>query len=454
MTDGSRSGRRVAEALEAVRSVAGRGAGPGDGRAERTAVAALADAGLLGARRPRGARRRGARPDEVGVLLRETGARAVHLPGLGDAVLRRPDARRRPAPRSSSRRLLPGVATGEALLTPGAPRGRPAGHRRPRHDVRRRHGHRPQDRRHLRRPGGPAAGHRRARRPAGRGAGRPVSDPGVTLLRVRLQRPDHHAHGRPRRRRGRAARRRRRADADRALRSPACASPPPACVAGARDLTADYIKGRTQFGRSLAEFQAVAMQIADVYIASRTLDLAAENAAWRIGQGLDVSRRPRGGGVLGLPRGAAGAAHLPPPARRHGRRRHLPAAPLLLAGSPTSRTRSTSAPRRVPVEDPTTKNLELTAEPAGAQGRAARRTSPASPDRQRAPRRWALRPARRGLPARGPADGRGRLDGRRLAEGVRRPRARRDRADDLRQRGAVRRRAPARRSRCRPSGRR
>ncbi|MBZ5738811.1 acyl-CoA dehydrogenase [Nocardioides sp. GBK3QG-3] len=60
-------------------------------------------------------------------------------------------------------------------------------------------------------------------------------------------------------------------------------------VAGARDLTATYIKGRTQFGRSLAEFQAVAMQIADVYIASRTLDLAARNAAWRIAEGLDVA---------------------------------------------------------------------------------------------------------------------------------------------------------------------
>ena len=31
------------------------------------------------------------------------------------------------------------------------------------------------------------------------------------------------------------------------------------------------------------------MQIADVYIASRTLDLAAANAAWRIGAGLDVA---------------------------------------------------------------------------------------------------------------------------------------------------------------------
>ena len=62
-----------------------------------------------------------------------------------------------------------------------------------------------------------------------------------------------------------------------------------AVLAGARDLTADYIKSRTQFGRSLAEFQAVAMQIADVYIASRTVDLAAANALWRVGNGLEAA---------------------------------------------------------------------------------------------------------------------------------------------------------------------
>src|SRR3712207_8369616 len=45
----------------------------------------------------------------------------------------------------------------------------------------------------------------------------------------------------------------------------------------------------TLFRSSLAEFQAVAMQIADVYIASRTLDLAAENAGWRVTHGLDAS---------------------------------------------------------------------------------------------------------------------------------------------------------------------
>ncbi|WP_372728321.1 acyl-CoA dehydrogenase [Nocardioides sp.] len=60
-------------------------------------------------------------------------------------------------------------------------------------------------------------------------------------------------------------------------------------LAGARDLTAAYIKGREQFGRVLAQFQAVAVQAADVYIASRTVALAAQNAAWRISAGLDVA---------------------------------------------------------------------------------------------------------------------------------------------------------------------
>lgn len=60
-------------------------------------------------------------------------------------------------------------------------------------------------------------------------------------------------------------------------------------LAGARDLTADYVKGRQQFGRSLAEFQAVSLQMADVYVASRTLDLAADNAVWRVAEGLPAT---------------------------------------------------------------------------------------------------------------------------------------------------------------------
>ncbi|MET9339650.1 acyl-CoA dehydrogenase family protein [Nonomuraea sp. NPDC003804] len=51
-------------------------------------------------------------------------------------------------------------------------------------------------------------------------------------------------------------------------------------LAGALRLTTDHIKNRRQFGRPLAEFQAVTMQIADVYIASRALDVAMWSAAW------------------------------------------------------------------------------------------------------------------------------------------------------------------------------
>ena len=57
-------------------------------------------------------------------------------------------------------------------------------------------------------------------------------------------------------------------------------------VAGARDLTAAYVAEREQFGKVLAEFQAVAQQMADVYISSRTISLAATSAAWRLSEGL------------------------------------------------------------------------------------------------------------------------------------------------------------------------
>jgi alkylation response protein AidB-like acyl-CoA dehydrogenase len=57
-------------------------------------------------------------------------------------------------------------------------------------------------------------------------------------------------------------------------------------VAGALELTADYVKARRQFGRALAEFQAVAQQVADVYIDSRLLTLAADNAVRRVDRGL------------------------------------------------------------------------------------------------------------------------------------------------------------------------
>jgi alkylation response protein AidB-like acyl-CoA dehydrogenase len=60
-------------------------------------------------------------------------------------------------------------------------------------------------------------------------------------------------------------------------------------LAGALDLTAGYIASREQFGKPLATFQAVAQQIADVYVASRTLHLAALSACWRLSVGLEAA---------------------------------------------------------------------------------------------------------------------------------------------------------------------
>jgi alkylation response protein AidB-like acyl-CoA dehydrogenase len=60
-------------------------------------------------------------------------------------------------------------------------------------------------------------------------------------------------------------------------------------LAGALDLTARYIASREQFGKPLATFQAVAQQIADVDIVSRTLHLAALSACWRLAAGLDAT---------------------------------------------------------------------------------------------------------------------------------------------------------------------
>ena len=60
-------------------------------------------------------------------------------------------------------------------------------------------------------------------------------------------------------------------------------------VAGAVRLTADYVSNRHQFGRPLATFQTVAAQLAEVYIVSRTLDLASTSAVWRLAQGRDAT---------------------------------------------------------------------------------------------------------------------------------------------------------------------
>jgi alkylation response protein AidB-like acyl-CoA dehydrogenase len=58
-------------------------------------------------------------------------------------------------------------------------------------------------------------------------------------------------------------------------------------LAGALELTSEHVRTREQFGKPLATFQAVSQQIADVYVAARTLHLAAWSAIWRLSIGRD-----------------------------------------------------------------------------------------------------------------------------------------------------------------------
>ena len=52
-------------------------------------------------------------------------------------------------------------------------------------------------------------------------------------------------------------------------------------AAGAAELTATHLANRHQFGKPLATFQAVAGEIADVYVTARTLHVAAVSAVWQ-----------------------------------------------------------------------------------------------------------------------------------------------------------------------------
>ncbi|HWU31737.1 MAG TPA: acyl-CoA dehydrogenase, partial [Marmoricola sp.] len=56
-------------------------------------------------------------------------------------------------------------------------------------------------------------------------------------------------------------------------------------LAGALELTAGYIKEREQFGRQLAQFQAVAQQIADVFIEARMVSVLADELVRRVAAG-------------------------------------------------------------------------------------------------------------------------------------------------------------------------
>jgi alkylation response protein AidB-like acyl-CoA dehydrogenase len=62
-----------------------------------------------------------------------------------------------------------------------------------------------------------------------------------------------------------------------------------AAISGALDaamrLTTEHVRTRRQFDRVLAEFQAVTMQVGDVYIAKRALEVALWAAVWRLEEG-------------------------------------------------------------------------------------------------------------------------------------------------------------------------
>ncbi|WP_395695553.1 acyl-CoA dehydrogenase [Nocardioides sp.] len=350
---------QTAEAAEAVRSVVRevleRSGGPD---ADQDATwAALADAGLLALPVPEAHGGEGLGLPEVAVLLHETGLRAQQLPvweTLCCGVLTLAAA----GSAEQQGALLPGVATGDVLLSPALREVGAGLTDRPATAY--------ADGRITGRKIGVTCADRAARLLVTASAdGQPVvalvdpAGPGVELLEsmsslgpvqhtVVLDAAPAELLPGP--------------DAARVLHELAVAGhclTAAGLVAGARDLTAAYIKGREQFGRALAEFQAVAMQIADVYITSRTVDLAAQNAAWRIAAGLDVTDD--------LAVASYWICHEAPPAMRTCH--HLHGGMGVDITYPMSRYFSwvtdivhalDGRAEEVAIEDPTTKNLELT----------------------------------------------------------------------------------------------
>ena len=61
--------------------------------------------------------------------------------------------------------------------------------------------------------------------------------------------------------------------------------------ATALELTSEYTKGREQFGRPIASFQAVSQRAADTYIDAEAVRLTAWQAAWRLDTGLPASQQ-------------------------------------------------------------------------------------------------------------------------------------------------------------------
>ncbi len=73
-------------------------------------------------------------------------------------------------------------------------------------------------------------------------------------------------------------------------------------VAGALRLTADYVATREQFGKPLSTFQTVAAQLAEVYIASRTLTFVATSVVVAIVGGAATPMTTSTFSAIGWPR--------------------------------------------------------------------------------------------------------------------------------------------------------
>lgn len=307
VTDGYASDAEAAEQAQAVREVVGEvlaraGLDSADPHAPapdwRRTWAALAEAGLLALPVPAEHGGEGLGLSEVAVLLRETGARAAYLPAWETLACGVLTLAAHGTPEQAAA-WLPGVATGEVLLAPAlheagrtlldepgttydAERGTLTGRKTvvgyadsaARLLVTARTG----DRTVVALVDPTASGVELRGAPTSRGLTSGLDTFTVVLdgAAAELVGGDPVAAG----------------SAAATLRDVALAglaATAAGVLAGARDLTAAYVKGREQFGRALAQFQAVAMQVADVHIASRTCDLAADNAVWRVASGLPAT---------------------------------------------------------------------------------------------------------------------------------------------------------------------
>lgn len=262
---------------------------------DATAWKAMAQAGLLEACLPEAAGGAGLGAVGLAVLLREVGARTAEVPVFATLALGAFPIARHGTP--AQREMLTAVADGELILTAAV---REPGNLGPPRTVARRSG------------GGYLLQGVKVAVPYAQQAAHilvPAAVPGegvgVFLVPPDASGVSHHVHptasGEPASRigleavsvgadallggrlDGMAAR-----DLDRHAVAGAVAVIS-GVLAGALRLTTAHVRTREQFGRPLAEFQAVTMQVADVYVAGRALDAAMWAGCWRLGAAEDTA---------------------------------------------------------------------------------------------------------------------------------------------------------------------